>query len=154
MSQAPITFRCYRCNQPLGAPARKAGAVVNCPQCGSELKIPVPKPPSDLDDLQPEDIRVAPEFANVVVPPSPTKVAQAGGDPPTPTEIEAGAEDEVVLPSIRVDPPSITAREDPRPGVREVTLSPAVVLAWSLLVLLAVPLAFLAGLLTGHFIWK
>ena len=39
-------------------------------------------------------------------------------------------------------------------GVREVVLQPATVLAWSLLVLLAIPMAFLAGLLIGHFLWK
>jgi hypothetical protein len=38
--------------------------------------------------------------------------------------------------------------------VSEVILQPATVLAWSLLVLLALPMAFLAGLLLGHFVWR
>ena len=187
MAEAPIKFRCYRCNKPLGAPARKAGAVVNCPQCGSELRIPAPEAapadpsppgsplPPDLATLRPEDIRVEPEFANIVItparprpassPPEPapavepeeapaTDVAEEP-EPPAPAEtITIGTGDEVVIPPIQFEPPSLAARETPSRGAHEVVLSPAVVLAWSLLVLLAVPLAFLAGLLTGHFLWK
>ncbi len=42
----------------------------------------------------------------------------------------------------------------PMQPVSEVVLQPATVLAWSLLVLLALPMAFLAGLMIGHFVWK
>lgn len=184
MAEAPIKFRCYRCNKPLGAPARKAGAVVNCPQCGSELRIPVPEStpaepgpplPPDLATLRPEDIRVEPEFANIVITPAsprpgpkppdsaptvepeeaPSTDVAVEPEPPAPAEtITIGTGDEVVIPPIQFEPPSLAARESSSRAASEVVLSPAVVLAWSLLVLLAVPLAFLAGLLTGHFLWR
>ena len=38
--------------------------------------------------------------------------------------------------------------------IREVVLPASVVLAWSLFVLAAIALSFLAGLLVGHFLWK
>lgn len=204
MAEAPIRFRCYSCNKLLGAPARKAGSVVNCPQCRAELQIPAPEEPADapsaplaevevesaaagpqafgpplppdLESLRPEDIRVEPEFANLVVDPAqfrpapkpsapvqpdeppeapPADPAEKPDESPAATEtLLVEAADEVVIPHIRVESPSISAREAPSRGASEVVLSSAVVLAWSLLVLLAIPLAFLAGLLTGHFLWK
>jgi hypothetical protein len=59
-----------------------------------------------------------------------------------------------VLPEISIEPPTILPRDHQVRHVREVVLQPATVLAWSLLVLLAVPLAFVAGLLMGHYVWK
>jgi len=38
-----LKFRCYRCNQLLGATPNKAGSVVSCPKCSAELLIPVPE---------------------------------------------------------------------------------------------------------------
>ena len=38
-----LKFRCYRCNQLLGATPNKAGSVVTCPKCSAELLIPVPE---------------------------------------------------------------------------------------------------------------
>ena len=194
MAEAPIKFRCHRCNKLLGASARKAGAVVNCPQCRAELQVPAPERgpesaspdpealdptlPSDLASLRPEDIRVEPEFANLVVDPAPIRPAPKPPDPVQPAELQEPqspsvdtaekpdeppattearlikAADDVVIPHIRVEPPSIAEREPPSRAASEVVLSSTVVLAWSLLVLLAIPLAFLAGLLTGHFVWK
>jgi hypothetical protein len=42
-----LKFRCYRCNQLLGATPNKAGSVVSCPKCNAELLIPVPELPGD-----------------------------------------------------------------------------------------------------------
>ena len=38
-----LKFRCYSCNQLLGATPNKAGSVVTCPKCSAELLIPVPE---------------------------------------------------------------------------------------------------------------
>ncbi len=38
-----LKFRCYRCNQLLGATPNKAGSVVTCPKCSAELLIPMPE---------------------------------------------------------------------------------------------------------------
>lgn len=42
-----LKFRCYRCNQLLGATPNKAGSVVTCPKCSAELLIPLPELPAD-----------------------------------------------------------------------------------------------------------
>ncbi len=39
----PIRFRCVYCNKLLGIARRKAGAVVNCPQCAEKLIVPTPE---------------------------------------------------------------------------------------------------------------
>jgi len=78
-----------------------------------------------------------------VVPPEPRSV-----DPPVDPAIG------VVLPAIKIETPSLLPRGRQLQAVSEVTLQPATVLAWSLLVLLALPMAFLTGLLLGHFVWK
>ena len=40
----PIRFRCVYCDKLLGIATRKAGTVVNCPQCGQPLIVPTPEP--------------------------------------------------------------------------------------------------------------
>jgi hypothetical protein len=49
----PIRFRCVYCDKLLGIARRKAGAVVNCPQCGQPLIVPTPEP-------EPEKVAAAP----------------------------------------------------------------------------------------------
>ncbi|MSR51662.1 MAG: hypothetical protein EXS09_00010 [Gemmataceae bacterium] len=39
-----IRFRCVYCDKLLGIATRKAGTVVNCPQCGQPLIVPTPEP--------------------------------------------------------------------------------------------------------------
>ncbi len=59
-----------------------------------------------------------------------------------------------VLPAIEIETPTLMPRGRQLQAVSEVILQPATVLAWSLLVLLAIPMAFIAGLLLGHFVWR
>jgi hypothetical protein len=59
-----------------------------------------------------------------------------------------------VLPEITIEPPTILPPGHEVRPVREVVLQPATVLAWSLMALMSIPLAFLAGLLMGHFLWR
>ena len=40
----PIRFRCVYCDKLLGIARRKAGSVVNCPQCKQPLIVPTPEP--------------------------------------------------------------------------------------------------------------
>jgi len=40
----PIRFRCVYCDKLLGIARRKAGSVVNCPQCRQPLIVPTPEP--------------------------------------------------------------------------------------------------------------
>jgi len=50
----PIHFRCAHCEKLLGIARRKAGSIVNCPQCEQPLIVPTPEPgeadpPADPD---------------------------------------------------------------------------------------------------------
>ena len=40
MCSMPIKFRCHHCQQLLGISRSRAGAVVDCPQCGRDLRVP------------------------------------------------------------------------------------------------------------------
>jgi phage FluMu protein Com len=246
MPDEHLRFRCSSCNQLLGVSSKKAGAVIACPRCSAELKVPSPEEaaalaeasrpvptagaearmakstarqparsadnplppfmeeiaaaiPDDLAALRPEDIRVKAEFADLVVTTDESKaspslrasaLAERGADnlPGDPSEVEAylaeispPAEPPPMVPpepvpklltesrtvdqaaepsktaalsNINVETPSLLPASGELQGVSQVVLHPATVLAWSLLVLIAVPMAFVAGLLMGHFIWK
>ena len=69
-------------------------------------------------------------------------------DPPRDSAVGAD------LAAINIETPSLRPPASQFQNVSEVILQPATVLAWSLLVLFALPMAFLAGLLMGHFVWK
>ncbi|WP_165071816.1 hypothetical protein [Paludisphaera rhizosphaerae] len=137
MSDQPIKFRCYRCGKLLGAPSRRAGSTTACPQCRAEIQVPEPTQgepePPEQPFLVPDEPGVVPEFAAIV---------------------GAATPDVSAIPPIRYDVPSIRPTETAAPRAQDVVLPPAVVLAWSMLVLAAIPLAFIAGLLVGHFLWK
>jgi hypothetical protein len=125
--------------------------------------------PVELADLRPEDIRAestipwspAPEVPSPLPDPIPT--APAPEPPPPmmppvpPTPVVAPEPDPVVspiVPPIKIEsPPLVQSRTTPaRP--RDLVLPRSVVASWSLFVLMAQALAFLAGLLAGHYIWK
>lgn len=137
MNDDPIKFRCYRCGKLLGAPPRRVGAVVSCPRCRAELQVPAPSDeepgPATSTTAGDEEVAVEPDFSAIVVP----------------STVEPD------IPPIRIDaePPAL-APTPPSPRAADVVLPPGVVMAWSLLVLMAIPMAFVAGLLVGHFIWK
>jgi hypothetical protein len=231
MSEDPLRFRCYQCNQLLGVSFRRAGTVIACPKCGAELKVPRPDEqaatveatqaspglppqsrlpatptaptsksasttlpsfmeeiaaaiPDDLATLRPEDIRVEAEFVDLVVTTSdrivpsvqpavespPVELADEPDaveayTPKTPppaevppiTPVEQGAVDAATvgeLSAIKIETPTLRPPGRQLQSAPEVILQPATVLAWSLLVLLSLPMAFLAGLLIGHFVWR
>jgi len=224
MAGPKIKIRCYQCNQLLGVPSSKAGKVVACPKCSTDLLIPdlddppapVGQPPTpgttpaflaaldsglpvELADMRPEDVRVgsdddwgalpidvdAPRSAPAPAPEPPPFLAPlapgASGGREIPFEIEsaptplsiplaplaaisdnpvsvppapAASGVETVGPPIRVEPPSIIHERTTALRSRDLVLPRSVVATWSLLVLMAQALAFVAGLLAGHFLWR
>lgn len=50
MASVKIRFRCYRCNQLLGAGSSKIGHVIQCPKCGADLLVPPPSAPGQSSD--------------------------------------------------------------------------------------------------------
>src|SRR5438270_499892 len=67
---------------------------------------------------------------------------------------ESGPAPGTVMPEISIEPPSILPAYRQTGPVREVLIQPAVLLVWSMIVLLSLPMAFIAGLLIGHFLWR
>ena len=128
--------------------------------------------PDPLDELRPEDIRVEPGLLDPGRgrrEPRPIERAPAWSpEPPAPQPpplvitpealagppIEAQPRpDEEVLPPIQTEPVAILSAR-PTTRARDITLPRSVVTAWSLFVLLALGMAFAAGLLAGHFLWR
>ena len=50
----PIHFRCAHCEKLLGIARRKAGTIVNCPQCGQPLIVPTPEDDEPEQAADPE----------------------------------------------------------------------------------------------------
>ena len=207
-----IKFRCYKCGQLLGVASSKAGKVVACPKCATDLVIPelddtptTGDPPAtaentpafltaldagvplDLADLRPEDIRVQSgddwkplpitldASRRASAPESPPFLAPLGGEAdggkdvpfdleayPTPLVVQPPPAEtllvpppvETGVPPIKVEPPSILPERTLAIRSRDLVLPRSVVATWSLFVLVAQALAFLAGLLAGHYLWR
>ena len=123
---------------PLAAPAEPESKPVSRPE---PLSRPEPvRPASRSPDAEPRLTEAAPEkSAPRFLPPE---------DPPVEIAVDTA------LPAITIEPATILTPNREIRSVSEVVLQPATVLAWSLLVLMAIPMAFVAGLLMGHFVWK
>jgi hypothetical protein len=97
-----------------------------------------------------------PEIASPVRPPevfsvTPEPMAVTPRLAPTPP---AFAPVDSVVPPIEIETSSLRAPVTEARIIHEVILPAAVVLAWSVFVLAAIALSFLAGLLVGHFLWR
>src|SRR3954453_19410979 len=89
MAGVPIKFRCFQCNQLLGVSRSKAGSIVACPKCATELIVPAPDDgpaaadspsapgpettrafdaaiaaglPVELSEIRLEDLRITPDY--------------------------------------------------------------------------------------------
>ena len=152
-------------SSPAGAD-RKSGEEL--PAFMSEIAASIP---DDVLAIQPEDIRA--EIPSIEIDVSPSQriesTVEAEGErraadsaPAVPWLPEAEAETrdteaaETLPPSIQIETGTVSSILPSTPSRRsgDVTLPASVVLAWSLFVLFAQALAFIAGLLIGHFYWK
>ncbi len=219
MPRVAIRFRCFNCQQLLGAGQHKIGAVMACPKCGTELVVPDPlasnsdeaaaslaeanveEPAEGLVgrietepmgssiferiDLRIEELQVEPEppahqkpperaqasatpIAPVVNLAAEAKVIQSSKIPDaTPVALQVGvgnplAESAAVSldsprPQPPPPPPSQNSTHFVAPTVviraRDVVVPRVVMFAWSLTVLAGIGMAFVAGLMVGHFLW-
>jgi hypothetical protein len=139
--------------------------------------------PIELADIRPEDIRVepsivpslslnssptpalapVPELPPIVAPSPPTSEVEPQSPVSTVTDPQVApftppspgpSPREAVVPSINIEPPSLATERMPTFRARDLVLPRSVVASWSLFVLIAQALAFLAGLLAGHYIWR
>jgi|GEM_PF-1041566 len=121
-----------------------------------------PAPAAKVPQSEPlpgDPVEVEAYFAQTPPPAEPPPVVRAEPPPvlppePRPEEPPVDPAIGAVLPAIKIETPTLLPPGRQLQAVSEVILQPATVLAWSLLVLLALPMAFLAGLLLGHFVWK
>jgi hypothetical protein len=102
--------------------------------------IPPPIPVVASPSRPPQVFSVAPESVEVIPTPAATSPVFSPIEP--------------VVPPIEIETSSLRAPATQPRIVHEVILPASVVLAWSLFVLAAIALSFLAGLLVGHFLWK
>ena len=164
----PIRFRCVYCNQLMGIARRKAGTVVRCPSCASQVTVPslpaegasekparapVPSEPaplferSDFDELfNPGGIHTRPAAA-----PAP-RLEPA---PPLPSPAPAAFLNEPALPAPYLAPAAgstaAPAPEATAPGRPGVWLTPGMLTLLSVGGIVALMLAFAVGFLVG--IW-
>jgi hypothetical protein len=162
----PIRFRCAYCNQLLGIARRKAGTVVKCPTCAGQVVVPNiegdddrPKAPgdqpvferSDFDDLfnfggQAGEPRTG--GAAVEAPAAPAAAPAAA--PP------AGAWGTNADPAVALDVPrggmaGVAALGSRQPGI---ILSPAKATLLTVIGVVALAVAFGAGLLVGWWLFR
>jgi phage FluMu protein Com len=147
----PIRFRCVYCDKLLGIAKRKAGAVVNCPQCHQPLIVPSPEPEPTAAGARPSapvpaagklfeqddfDVYLEPHASiRAAEPPPPGRPRPAEAAlPPQPFPIER----------------SLPAAPLPLPVAGGVVLSTGVLIVMVVLVLLLIGAAFGGGFLVGR----
>jgi hypothetical protein len=149
----PVRFRCAYCNQLLGISRRKVGTVVRCPTCAGQLTVP------SKDEIagapQPEGKAAAPLFersdfddlfsfsGNPASPGMPPTEADplAGPEPISPTTEAPGL-------AFDVEPPLDPLKRQAHRAVG-IVLSPAKVTVLTVVLIVALALAFGVGLLVG-----
>lgn len=115
--------------------------------CDVRLPAPPLPPPVVEPPLRPAPPAVPQLLTQTIdLAPSPPAVAPGAA---APVRVETA----VIGAAIEIEQPSILPQGVETRRVQEVTLPASVVLSWSLFVLLGITLAFVAGLLMGHFLW-
>jgi hypothetical protein len=149
----PVRFRCPYCNQLLGISRRKAGQVVRCPTCAGQVVVPSPDgedepkpgpghpPTSPFEGMDFEAMMQA--EASSAGTSSPQRVV-------APTEHRVDIDNPYDAPALAPPPKPAAAPPPPAPPAG-VFLSPAKATLLTVLVIIALALAFGAGLVTGMF---
>jgi hypothetical protein len=160
----PIRFRCAYCNQLLGIARRKAGTVVRCPTCAGQVVVPSAdaiaddKPPGDQPVFERSDFD---ELFNNPVPavePRPAGAAAPAGTaaPAAPAPLPEDAWGTHADPDAEVEPLGLprggVPAFQPPPRPPGIVLSPAKATVLTVVVVVALAVAFAAGLLVGRFL--
>jgi len=168
-----MRFRCIACKKLLGVSQAKVGQSIACPVCGTKQVVPPPRvEEAEETDTASSGIWTAEgqsvtatttEFPSLLV----EHLSRDEEDDAGPeAETSPARPAESAFPMIQVDPLAIRPEGPPasaplppapaltKPRARDVVMPRTVMIAWSLFVLLALALAFLSGLLTGHFLWR
>ncbi len=172
----PIHFRCAHCSQLMAIARRKAGTVIHCPTCNGQVI--VPKGVSQVEpsgELPLSEPAAAPllersDFDNILRPPAPGQAVAAYGaaataaSPPPFPDVPAAIP--MAVPATRrseLEPIPIPAGRDQvrvlgsdwpsaaAPTGPGILISPAKATFLSVVVILLLAVAFVAGLLIGRF---
>jgi hypothetical protein len=169
----PIRFRCAYCNQLMGIARRKAGTVVSCPNCAGQVVVP------GDDDAPPPPMVPAPSPSPRATAPEKTENEPAlfergdfdelfrkkAGSPPAPAPppVHAPAPPaSLPMPmkgsaAVPAAPPAPAATAERfnfdlnRPQPQGIVLTPSMATLLSVAIVVALALAFTAGLLVGRF---
>jgi hypothetical protein len=162
----PIRFRCVHCNQLLGIARRKAGMMVRCPSCAVEVLVPSADNPEDLEvateqqppepvEDQPAPVFERSDFEEAFRPPASQVTAPSRPPAPPLSPEPAGSwaeaeEAEINVERVPVPQEVLEAVQQgaARPGI---WVSPTMATVLSVLVVIALALAFAAGLAVGLF---
>jgi hypothetical protein len=163
----PIRFRCVYCDKLLGIARRKAGAVVNCPQCGQPLIVPTPEPepepertaapshaagppaggPDKLFERDDFDVLLEPDATFRTPDPPPAAPRPRPAPNPLPPQTFAA---ERTLPAARDDFGNIDEPAPARPKERRgIVISKSMLILMILAVIGLMGLAFGGGVLVG-----
>ena len=159
----PIRFRCAYCNQLLGIARRKAGTVVRCPTCAGQVVVPNvelddtdsggPSNPlvferSDFEELlnPQEENAVGQQKRQAVLSSSESPVALPMTEPPAGAW---GTHAEPAFDVSRLHPQPPVSTPAPPAGI---LLSPARATLFLILGVIALAIAFGAGVLLGYFL--
>src|SRR5262245_18268158 len=170
----PIRFRCAYCNQLMGIARRKAGTVVKCPNCNGQVVVPVEDsvgslqepeadlPPagtqkphferSDFDEMLAREGKRSAEPAPVPAPsaavPHKMPAAYPASFQPVPPKASKPKETAgAALGGQPLDFPQNLPAPAPPPGI---VLSPTMATLLSVAIVVALALAFTAGLIIGR----
>lgn len=136
----PIRFRCAYCNQLLGIARRKAGTVVKCAKCSGQVVVPQPEESGDSAEGPPPAQPPGAMFENSEI----DKMLE-GEEGDQPSVIAT-----VGRPVTHYPVAASAAGDVARPG--GIWLSPQRATLLSVLAVVALAVAFGAGLLVGMFI--
>jgi hypothetical protein len=155
----PIRFRCAYCNQLMAIARRKAGTVVRCPTCSGQVVVPATEPPQGNGPgavpgpagggvFERSDFEQVFQNAPVPVPaPAPAPSTQGPGFAlgPEPASVQAPSDFDVQPVPLTVPGSAAFLR---RP--EGLVLTPARGVLLTLIVVVLLALAFLAGFLVGQ----
>jgi phage FluMu protein Com len=157
----PIRFRCAYCNQLLGISRRKAGTVVRCPTCAGQVVVPTVNGGEDKTDKESgaalfEHIDLDDIFTESAGTPD-EKTRRGGQSPPSASSPPAGAwgtnaDPKMDVPRVEV-PRAAVPNGGPNPPLPAgIVLSPTRATLLTVFAVIALAIAFGAGVLVGRFL--
>jgi phage FluMu protein Com len=142
----PIRFRCVYCDKLLGIARRKAGAVVNCPQCQQPLIVPTPEPEeATASPGEPNKLFERDDLADMLDP-NPDQTYRGPAELPVPTPVKTAGPPVTSFPTV---PQQRTTTGRSKPASAGIVLSTGKLIVLGAVVLALVGGAFVGGYLIG-----